>query len=73
LLETFFSIQESDAKEYIKRQMTVQEDKFNIDNIPKPSNNNEAHINEAFQHETEPDTSSPSGAESKGDVKEDIK
>lgn len=40
-METFFSIQENDAKEYIKRQMTVQEEKLNIDNIdgnPKSSN-----------------------------------
>merc|ERR1712029_1026575 len=66
-----------------KRQMTVQEEKLNIDNIdgnPKSSNNNEAHINEAFQHEADPNTSSQSGEvgdanktlESKGeDIKEE--
>ena len=44
LMETFLSIQENDAKEYIKRQMTIQSDKSdkstidNINGIPKSSN-----------------------------------
>jgi len=46
-LETFKSIQEKDAREYIKRQMTVQEDK---------GSHTEAYTNKAF--ETDPDDTS---------------
>ena len=40
LLETFYSIREQDAKDYIQRQTTVVEDKAK-----------ESYINDAYQHD----------------------
>jgi len=47
LLQTFYSIRENDAKEYIKRQTTI------LETTNDKTERNESYVNEAYQHDAE--------------------